>query len=171
MRARAAFLAAALAASASAASAELVLEGLRWQVGRVERGRVAFWQDLRVFRDGPPRLGSRLRARVTLKNRGPRAAEGVLLRFSLSARLRPAGGGAEGAWAIPFHVDEKRIPSIGPNRILEVPLGAGAPLDAYLRRLTRSGWRPDRVRLQAMLDPRAGAQSLQTAEDTLEIGG
>ncbi|MDE2511781.1 MAG: hypothetical protein KGL74_11725, partial [Elusimicrobia bacterium] len=55
-------LAAALAAAgAGAASAEIILEGVHWQVGRVEAGRVTGWRDLKVLVDGPPKLDNRLR--------------------------------------------------------------------------------------------------------------
>ncbi len=165
-------LAAALAAAgASVASAEVVLEGVHWQVASMSRGRVAGWQDMKVLDDGPPRLDSRLRARLVIKNTGPRAEEGLLLRYSLTARLEPSSGAAPtgGSWAIPFFVDERRVPKIGPGRVLEVPLQAATALQIYLSRLARSGWWPDRVRLQVMLDPRPGSASIQTVEDTLEF--
>jgi len=162
-------LAAALAAAgAGGASAEIVLEGVHWQVGRVEGGRVAGWQDLKVLVDGPPKLDSRLRARLVLKNRGPKAEEGLLLRYSMTARVAPAAG-AEGSWAIPFVVEERRVPKVGPNQMIEVPLETGAALELYMRRLARAGWWPDRVKLQVMLEPHPGSAALQIVEDVVEI--
>ncbi len=162
------FLAAALAAGAASASAEIVLEGVHWQAGRVEGG--AAWQDVRVLEDGPPRLENRLRARLVLKNRGPKTEETLLLRYSLTARIAPVAGAAtEGSWTIPFAVEERRVPKVAPGKTIEVPLDAGVALGLYLRRLVRASWWPDRVRLQVMLEPHPGSASLQTVEDTLEV--
>lgn len=157
-------------AAAGRASAELVLESVHWQVGRVERGHVASWVDVKVLEDGPPKLESRLKARLVLKNRGPQTSEGILLRYSLTARLTQAGGAAaEGVWAIPFMIEERRVPKVGPNKVIEVPLETNPGLELYLRRLSRSGWWPDRLRIQVMLEPHPGVQTIQTLEDVLEV--
>lgn len=161
--------AAVAAAAAGPASAEIVLEGVHWQAGRVEGGRVAAWQDIKVLVDGPPKLDNRLRARLVLKNRGPKAEEGILLRYSLTARVGPSDKPGDGAWAVPFAVEERRVPKVGPNQVVEVPLEAGAQLELYVRRLARAGWWPDRLKLQVMLEPHAGCVALQTAEDILEL--
>jgi hypothetical protein len=158
------------AAGAGAASAEIVLEGVHWQVGRVEGGRVAAWRDLKVLVDGPPKLDNRLRARLVLKNDDAKAEEGLLIRYSMTARIAPtADGASKGSWAIPFVVEERRVPKVGPNQVLEVPLETGAALEIYMRRLARAGWWPDRVKLQVMLEPHTGSDSLQTVEDAIEI--
>ena len=157
-------------AAAGRASAELVLESVHWQVGRVEHGRVASWADVKVLDDGPPKMESRLRARLVLKNRGPQTSEGILLRYSLTCRLAKADGAVtEGVWAIPFLVEERRVPKVGANKVLEVPLETSPGLELYLRRLSRSGWWPDRLRLQVMLEPHPGVQTIQTLEDVLEV--
>jgi hypothetical protein len=163
-------LAAALAAAgAASASAEILLEGVHWQVGRVEGGRVTAWSDLKVLVDGPPKLDNRLRARLVIKNSGTHAEEGLLIRYSMTARVAPASSSGEGSWAIPFVVEERRVPKIGPNQMIEVPLEAGAALDLYVRRVSRAGWWPDRVKLQVMLEPHAGSSTLQIVEDVVEI--
>jgi hypothetical protein len=171
MRARPFVFAAALAAAAAGrASAELALDGVHWQVGRVEHARVAAWQDVRVVADGPPKLVNRLRVHLLLRNRGPKAVEGVLLRYSMTARLSPGQGpAAEGTWAIPFSVDEKRIPLVGAGKTVEVTLDTSPALDLYLRRLARAGWWPDRLKMQVMLEPHPGSGSIQTGEDTVEL--
>lgn len=153
---------------APCAQAEVVLEGVHWQVGRVEHGRVKSWADVKVLQDGPPQLDSRLRARLSIKNRGPLPSEGILLRYSLTARLTQDGSTA-GTWAIPFFVDERRVAKIGPNQVVEVPLVVSPRLELYLRRLSRAGWWPDRLRLQVMLEPHSGEQVLQSLEEVLEV--
>jgi hypothetical protein len=164
-------LAAALfAAGTGTLSAEVALEGVHWQVGRLERGRVVAWQDVRVLEDGPPKLDNRLRARVVLKNRSAKDEDGLLLRYSMTARIAPAKNSpGEGTWAIPFVVEERRVPKVGGNRVVEVPLDAGSLVELYLKRLSREGWWPDRIKIQAMIEPRTGAATIQTVEDVLEV--
>ena len=167
---RALALAAALAgAAATAAPAQLSLDAVRWQIGKVARGRVS-WADGRLLAEGPPKLASRLRARLVLRNKGTAPVEGVLLRYSMTARLVPsASPEAAGTWAIPFSVDERRVPVIGAGKTIDVPLESAAALDLYLRHLARAGWWPDRIKLQVMLDPRPGSSAIQTVEDVLEV--
>jgi hypothetical protein len=162
-------LAAAFAvAVAASASAELELESVHWQTGRFEGGRVASWLDVKTLADSP-KPADRMRARLVLKNDGPQNEEGLLLRYSLTARVLPADGTA-GSWAVPFIVDEKRVPKVGAEKTIEVPLDAGAAIDLYLRRLSRAGWRPDRLKIQVMLEPHRGSKTLQIVEDVLELG-
>lgn len=162
--------AAIFAATAGPARAEIALEGVHWQVGRLAEGRVAAWQDVKVLLDGPPKLDNRLRARLVLKNGGDRPEEGILIRYSMTARVSPvAAAPADGSWAIPFVVEERRVPKVAPNKMIDVPLETGAALELYLRRLGRSGWWPDRVKLQVMLEPHPGTTVLQTVEDVIEI--
>ncbi|MBI2095375.1 MAG: ribosomal RNA small subunit methyltransferase A, partial [Candidatus Omnitrophica bacterium] len=48
----------------------------------------------------------------------------------------PAGeAAAEGAWAIPFLIEERRVAKVGPNRVLEVPLEIGPGLGFLTRSL------------------------------------
>jgi hypothetical protein len=158
------------AATAGAASAEVVLEGVHWQAGRAEPGRAAVWQDVKSLNAKPPRLDTRLRARLVVTNAGAQDEEGLLLRYSLSARVAGAGSASDGgAWAVPFSVDEKRVPRVGADKMIEVPLDASAELDLYLRRLARAGWWPDRIKIQVMLEPRAGSKSIQLVEDVVEV--
>ena len=87
----------------------------------------------------------------------------------MTARVVPSSSTADGSWAIPFVVEERRVPKVGPNQVIEVPLETGAALDLYMRRVARAGWWPDRVKLQVMLEPHAGSSALQIVEDVVEI--
>ena len=49
-------------------------------------------------------------------------------------------------------------------------IDAGAAIDLYLRRMARAGWRPDRIKIQVMLEPHRGSKVLQIVEDVLEVG-
>jgi len=151
------------------ASAEVRLQGVHWQIGRVEAGRVASWQDVRAL-PGTLKPGEKLRARLVLQNDGAGPEEGLLLRYALVARVVPEGGAPEGTWAVPFTVDEKRVPKIAAGKMLEVPLDAAPAIELYLRRAARSGWSPDRFKISVMLEPHRGAKDLQLVEDELELG-
>jgi hypothetical protein len=156
--------------AAAGARAELLLDNISWQRGRVDKARVAAWEDVDRLVDGPPKLESRLRARLTLKNRGPVAAEGILLRYSMTGRVAPvAGGKPDGVWGIPFMVDEKRVPKVGPNKTLDVFLTTSPALELYLAKLGRAGWWADRVKLQVMVEPHQGAVEVRSLESVLEV--
>ncbi len=165
------FLVLALAALAAVgARAELSLESVSWQRARVEKLRAVSWEDADRLIDGPPKLDTRLRARLTLKNRGPAPAEGILLRYSMTGRVAPlAGEKPESVWGVPFMVDEKRVPKIGPNKTQDVYLAISPALELYLAKLARAGWWLDRVRLQVMIEPHLGAVSVQALESALEV--
>lgn len=161
--------AAVLAAGAGAARAEIELESSSWQSGRVEKpARPPKYADaakLEAFARPP-----RLRGKAVLKNRGPKAAEGVLLRYTVAARLVPdRNAPAEAAWALPFLVDERRVPKVGPNQIQEVPLSVSPALENYLKRLTRQKFRANALKLSVMLEPGTGG-GVKIAESLLEVG-
>lgn len=158
---------AALAAGAGPASAQLSLESLSWQRAASDRSSSA-WEDADAIVDAPPKLDGRLRASLRLKNRGPKATEAILLRYSITARIS-RDASVEGVWAIPFMVDERRVPKVGPNHVAEVPLSLSPALEIYLNRLSRAGWWPDRLKLQVMLEPHAGSAALQSLESLLEV--
>ncbi|MBI4061948.1 MAG: hypothetical protein HY403_11000 [Elusimicrobia bacterium] len=158
------------ALAAARAGAELSLESVSWQRGRVEKSRVVAWEDAGRLFDGPPKIDARLRARLTLKNRGPEAAEGILLRYSMTGRVAPiAGDKPEGVWSIPFMVEEKRVPKVGSNMTKDVYLATSPALDLYLAKLARSGWWLDRVKLQVLIEPHRGAAAVQTLDSVLEV--
>ncbi|MDO8756542.1 MAG: hypothetical protein Q7J64_00895 [Elusimicrobiota bacterium] len=158
------------ALTAANARAELLLDSVSWQRASAGKGRAVIWEDASALVDAPPKFESRLRARLTLKNRGPKAAEGVLLRYSMTGRVAPVEGGAvEGAWGVPFFVGERRVPKIGPNMTLDVNLTTSPALELYLAKLARAGWWPDRVKLQVMIEPHRGAAAVQALEAVLEV--
>ncbi|PIR19328.1 MAG: hypothetical protein COV48_02640 [Elusimicrobia bacterium CG11_big_fil_rev_8_21_14_0_20_64_6] len=156
--------------TAASARAELSLVNVSWQRAQVAGARVVSWEDAEKLTDGPPKINTRLRARLTLKNRGPVAAEGILLRYSLTGRVSPvAEDKAEGVWGIPFSVDEKRVPKVGPNKRLDVYLTTSPALELYLAKLGRAGWWPDRLKIQVMIEPHRGAVPSPALESVLEV--
>lgn len=156
--------------AAAGARAELLLESVSWQRARVEAPRVVAWEDVGRLNDGPPKLDARLRVRLTLKNRGPLAAEGILLRYSMTGRVSPINGESrEGVWGIPFMVDEKRVPKVDANKTQDVYLTTSPALELYLAKLARAGWWPDRVKLQVMIEPHLGAVAMHSLESVIEV--
>lgn len=166
---RGALLAALLAANASA---ELTLDAAGWQSGRVEKpARPAVWADAQKA-SVPAKKAPLLRGKATLKNRGPKAAEGVLLRYAVTARLAAEKSGADGEarWALPFLIDERRVPKVDANSVVEVPLSLSPKLDIYLKKVRRQGMRVDALKLQAMLEPHAADGAVKVVETLLEVG-
>ncbi len=93
-----------------------------------------------------------------------------MLRYSMTGRVALiAGAKPEGVWGIPFMVDEKRVPKIGPNKTQDVYLTTSPALELYLAKLARAGWWPDRVKLQVMIEPHRGAVAIQSLESVLEV--
>jgi hypothetical protein len=167
-------LAAALVFAAGPLHAEVMIESVTWQLAQTVRGQKPVYQDIAELSTRPPRIDGKLRLRVVLKSRGPQESDGLLLRYCLSARLVPAGGGAAGVWAVPFLISEKRVPKVGPNQFLEVALdpalSVDLPLNHYLKRTLDSGFWPDQLKVQVMLSPRRGAvEAVKTHELILPV--
>lgn len=146
-----------LASAASPASAELVLRGISWQAptppGAKARGFTAIE---RWIQPAAAKLLRRPRAVITVANRGPKAAEGVVLRYAVTARMSKVGEeGKEGTWTVPFFLASVRVPRVGANQTKEVPL-KDLVLDVFLKKSFRSGYWPDALKIQVMVEPRNG---------------
>jgi hypothetical protein len=151
-----------------------MIESVAWQLAKLVPGQKDVYQDITSLTTLPPRIDGKLRLRVVLKNRGPKEADGLLLRYCLSARLVAAGKSADGVWAVPFLISEKRVPKVGSNRLLEVVLdpseAVDMPLSHYLKRTLDSGFWPDQLKLQVMLNPRRGdVEAIATQEIVLPV--
>ena len=144
--------------------AEAVIESVHWQWAPPANGQTHPYEDIAILTASPPRLEGRLRARVTLTNNGPQDVDGILLVYCLAARLVPTAASGEGVWAVPFMIEEKRVPKIGPNQQLDVFLDPSRsvemPLQHYLQHTQRAGFWPDQLKLQVMLQPRPGTVSV-----------
>lgn len=154
--------------------AEVMIQEVSWQLASPGPGRKAVYQAIKELPTQPPRIEGKLRLRVVLKNRGPHEADGLVLRYCLTARLAATGGNSEGVWAVPFLISEKRVPKVGPNQHLEVALdpamSVDMPLTHYLQRALNSGFWPDQLRLQVMLAPRRGVvETIQTQELVIPV--
>lgn len=161
-------------AAAVPARGELSIDKAFWQAADkpARPGQRRLFENIEAYEAAPRRAERKLRARLVLKNRGPRPVQGVLLRYSLTARLVPLDKEkeGEGVWAVPFMIEERRVPRIGPNQYLDVPLDPAPLLDLYLKKVARSGYWPDQLKLQAMIEPTRGeAEALQILESVLPV--
>lgn len=153
-----------------AARAELLLEKVDWEFAVAPKGRTGVFESAGILKKVEPPLKGKLRAQLTLKNRGPKPVEAILLRYAMSARLASLDSAMEGVWAVPFTVEERRVPRIGPNQLLKVPLGPSPMLDIYLKKIKRSGLWPDQLKIQVMIEPHHGeAPALQVLEKILPV--
>lgn len=163
-------LAALLFLAGAPARAELILEKVGWEFAVAAKGQPRVFDPVETLKVVPPILKGKLRARLTLKNRGPKPVGGILLRYALTARLARLDSDAEGMWAVPFAVEERRVPQVGSNQLLDVSLGPSPMLDLYLKKLRRSGLWPDQLKIQVMLEPHhLSAPALQVLEKALPI--
>lgn len=161
---------AAMARAAGATTFEL--EALSWQ-GRSAPGAAAKFspiQSLELVKN--EKVAGRLSAKLNFLNRGP-AVEGVLIRYSLEAKIAPIGHPDQAAWAVPFLVDEKRVPKVNANSHVETTLLVGdsdAQIDIYLKNAAFEGYSVQTLRLRAMISPRRGqAAPIQVLESELPI--
>ena len=144
---------------AAPVSAELVLKSVSWQMpaagGSPGRPR-AFKPIERWVQPPAARLAARPRALVTVANRGASAVDGIVLRYALSARIVKTGENTQaGVWTVPFYLNERRVPRVGSGQDKEIPLN-DLVLDVFLKRTYRAGCWPDALKIQVMVEPRAG---------------
>ncbi|MDE2313833.1 MAG: hypothetical protein KGL04_06640, partial [Elusimicrobia bacterium] len=174
----AALLAAALAVPAaraeSPASRGVVLARAGWFALRPRRGlktldlRRAHFVPIQEIEISTPRAAQRIRPRILAVNKGTAPAEGILIRYDFAMKIAPQSDPKKAAWAVPFMMDEWRIPRLLPDESKAVPLDPEI-LRQTLSRLKTAGFVAESLRFEAMLEPRAGDERpLQTVSG--EIG-
>ena len=170
MRSRAAALAGALLLLPGLkAAAEVELQAVRWQLSTRRQTQVPRYEDVDKLAVSGAKLPGLVRAKLTLLNRGPNAVEGILLRFSVTARVFPKDSPQTAAWGVPFMIDEHRVPKLGPNQTQEARLDPNK-LPVYLLKMSRAGFRFDQLRLQVMVEPRPGERApVRVLESVLPI--
>ncbi|MBI5884007.1 MAG: hypothetical protein HZB91_12995 [Elusimicrobia bacterium] len=169
----AAFVACAVLFAAFPAQAEIRLEGVRWLASQGLTPARRF-EEITVAPLYRGFLKGRVRARVKVRNASPGSAEGILLRYAMSARLLPMGAPASAAeraaWAVPFLVEEKRIPRIGAQQTIEANLELTTLLKLYAARLKRAGYRALELKLQVMVEPHLGEKGdIQLVESVIRV--
>jgi len=172
----AALLAAALAApaapaalAAASAGRGVVLKPAGWFAIRPRRGlktldlRHAQFVLIKSLEISAPRDAERIRPRIEAVNNGSAPAEGILIRYDFALEVAPKADAKKAAWAVPFMMDEWRIPRLLPGASKDVALDPEI-LRQALARLNAAGFTAVRLRFDAMLEPRRGdARPLQSA--------
>lgn len=152
-------IAAALAASTlSPALAGTEIEKIEWQVSLHQKsGKTLPFAAIKEWKQGPEdKTPGHLRILLTLANKGPRSIEGSVIRCAVSMRLVQAQSPrTSGVWGVPFWIEERRVPKIKPGQSLEVTI-PHLDLQGYLKRLRGTGFWPEALKVQIMVEPRAG---------------
>ncbi len=170
----AAVLAASTARTATLAPRGVVLARGGWFALRAPRGlktldlRRAKLVPIQEIEIAVPQDAQRIRPRILAVNKGTAPAEGILIRYDFALQIAPRADRKKAAWAVPFMMDEWRIPRLLPGESKAVPLDPEI-LRQTLSRLKAAGFEAERLRFHAMLAPRPGDdRPLQTVSG--EIG-
>ncbi len=150
--------AAALAILCGQCFAAVEVSKIRWQVPArqsVAHGeKFADASELLFSTDSakPPRFA----VAAGLVNNGARSAEASIVRCAFSFRLIKLSDPAKpGVWAVPFMTEERRISKIKPGMAFEIKI-RNVDIKPFLSRLRASGYWPDAVKVQLMVEPRPG---------------
>lgn len=162
--------------SLSLSRAEVSLKEIHWGFWRGTKDRHAPQYLQEPDRWIQPPAGKVLtmpRVVVTLVNRGPAPAEGVVLRYAISARIvsiKTPGG--RGTWGVPIWVDRRRVPFLKPNQSLDIQLDPTGEmrLATSMKEMFRAGFWPDALNIQVMVEPRLGEDiAHKTSDRTLPV--
>ena len=139
------------------AAAEVLLKSIVWHTASTAKGDSRAYTPVERWVLPPgPRLPAKARALVTIVNRGPKAAEAVVLRYAVTARLVKLGEeGKEGVWTVPFWLEERRVSRVKPNQAKDVPIDHML-LEMFLKKAYRAGYWIDGLKIHVMVEPRAG---------------
>jgi hypothetical protein len=155
------------------AEAAIELQGVQWQLVAREPGKALkppTAENLDALGVEPGgKLKGRLWAKLKLLNRGP-ALEAMLLRYAVSAKIAPLDKNEEATWALPFVLGDRRLPKVGANAPLEVPLDPTDDVAIYLKNIYREGYWPSELKIEVMVQPRRDQKvPLKLLESTLPV--
>ncbi len=152
---------------ASPAAAEIKLHGVTWQFAK-PGPRKPFSEIKRLVVVGS-KLKGKVRAQLRLHNPSETDEEGVLVRYSMTAKLKHPVDGWE-IWALPFMLDQRRIPKIKAGDLKRVSLDPTIGIKLYLKKVARWGRRIEAIKVRIMLEPRRGGKGkIQILESVLPI--
>ena len=131
-----------LALGAGPAAAAVELQKLGWQMtlaqGAGAGAAVKTAKPIEALAVDPAarKLSGRLMGAARLLNRGA-AVEGLLLRYSVTAKIEPVDGSEAAVWTVPFMLETRRVPKVDANKIFDVPLDATIWTELFLKKLQR----------------------------------
>lgn len=152
-------------------SAELVLRAVSWQLPTLRGVRPKGFETVNVWRQpAAVAVARKPRVMVTVANRGPKGADGTVLRYTVAGRMTRVGeAGREGTWTLPFYLSERRVAHVGANQVKDIPIN-DLVLDVFLKKSFRAGYWPDALKFQVMVEPRSGERLEQRIlESTLIV--
>ncbi|MHB2025563.1 MAG: hypothetical protein ACYCPQ_02815 [Elusimicrobiota bacterium] len=119
------------------------------------RGRNGAFEPVKSVSLTAMKISGNLRPQVLVANQGEQAEEGILIRYDLALKIAPKGREHVAVWAVPFVMDERRVPLLRPGQSKAVPLDPEI-LSQSLERLGARGFVATELRFEAMLEPRPG---------------
>lgn len=161
----------ALLGIANYASSEVVLQNIHWHLLRKEQGKKDVYQEIDRWTQPPAaQIKNKPRAVISLLNRGPNRTQGVVFNYAISARVveKDSKNEEAGTWTVPFWTEDRRIAWLKANQIKEVSVD-NMLLATYLKRLYRAGFWPNAIKIDVMLEPRAGEKINPPIEKILPI--
>ncbi|HOX21946.1 MAG TPA: hypothetical protein PLL10_00665 [Elusimicrobiales bacterium] len=134
------------------------LSGVRWQYSPglkpAVKHKFSDAQEIKIPVDG--KMQGLLRAMVSLENKTGKDSGGIVLRVAVSARLiRAASPEQPGVWDLPFWIDERRVAELKAGAKKEAPI-PNIDLQKYLKRMQKTGYWIDALKIQLAVEPRAG---------------
>jgi hypothetical protein len=144
-----------LTAAPLAAQVEVVK--IDWEISKLAgKERTPYAPVARLSADPAVKFTDYLRALVTLRNKSPKAVEGVVLRYALSLRLLKTGDSPDKAfWCVPYYVEEVRVSKVGAVSERQARV-IRFELQNQLSKLRNSGFSPTALKLEVMAGPRQG---------------
>lgn len=145
------------ALAVGSAAAEVRLSSVKWHLLPAQKSALRKAEPVERLVRAPAQLvGEPLGAVVTITNSGARPAVGVLLRYTIAARLSPIGQGDQGGiWEVPFWLEDVRIPQVGAGKEVSFTI-RNLHLEAHLKKLRSEGFWPTALRVQVMAEPKTG---------------
>ncbi len=142
----------------SCASAGPDIAEIKWQVPLQESpGKKTSYITISEWKQGYLNQSpGHMRILVSVANRSGKPIEGSVIRCAVSMHLAPVDQpGTQGVWAVPFWVEQRRVPKIKPAQALDVAI-PHIDLQGNLKRLRGTGFWPDAFKVQIMAEPRLG---------------
>ncbi|MFA5139553.1 MAG: hypothetical protein WC728_10010 [Elusimicrobiota bacterium] len=158
--------------SCGSAAGQVVIQDVRWQLALQLQKQKKEYHGLERWLFPPSQKWKmRTRAVVTLLNKGGKTGRAAVLRYAFSARLRRIGQEGEGAWTLPFILEERHVPLVRKDASVEVPVYPNrVEMDSYLRRVYAMGYWPDMLSVRVVLNPQPGETfDERVREKSLEI--
>lgn len=137
---------------------QVSISKIDWQIVKIKnKSRTSFESVQQLIIKPNQTISDKIRILVTLKNNSPKSSvEGIVLKYAISMHITKPGTESNlGIWSVPFRVEESRISKIKPLKTHQVRI-IQTNLNEHLKKLKNTGFWVDMLKIQVMLEPRAG---------------